>query len=175
MSNHNIYGLDFGAGNLSSLGLPTATGGGDGGGILQMLRGLPGGLPGLGFSLGGKLLSFLGGIGGNNRKKDIYKQLGSLANIAKSGMGKDVFNVEDVNAQTLAGAEPTLQRKGREYDKRFSFDSGASAGAFKGSLIEFLGNLRPELMVKNAVGKSERDRFLLALAGNLTQAQGQYA
>ena len=112
----------FGAGSLTSLGLPTATGSSGGGGILGLLGGLKGGLPGLGFNIGGQLLSFLGGGGARGRKKDIFRQLGQLANIAGSERGKPIFNVEDITAQTVAGAHPILEKRGKEFDRRFGFD-----------------------------------------------------
>ena len=156
---------------FGSAGNPTQFGAGGSGGLgfLQKLGGLP-----MGLNLGGQLLKFLGGAGARGRKRGIFKELGNLANIGQGQLGKEIFNVEDIFAQTRAGAEPDIQRFGRESDERFGFDQGRSGGEFLRMLADFTGKLRPKLATQEALARSRRDTSLLSTIGNLRQAQGAF-
>lgn len=143
-------------------------------GFWGQLGSLPGGLPGLGLSLGSKLLGFLGGLGAGRKKKELYGQLGNLANIGQKQIGKPLYDVADIGARTIAGANPTLEKYGKQYDERYGFTQGRSAGAFKDTLTDFLGQLLPGLYKEEAVGRSSRDRDLLSIIAGIKQAQGAY-
>lgn len=137
---------------------------GGGQNALELFLAAQGGPVGLGLGVGSKLFKFLSGRGARKKKKGLFKDVGALIEEALSQKGKPIFNVEDIFAKTVAGAEPSFKRKGREFDERFGFDQGRAGGEFSRLLAEFLGSQRTGLETREAEGRSRRDRDLIRLA-----------
>lgn len=135
-----------------------------GGDMLSLFLAAQGGPLGLGLGVGSKLLSFLGGLGTGKKKKQLFKDVGALISQAMSQKGKPIYDVDDIFAKARVGAQPDIERTGRDLDARFGFDQGRAGKEFTKFLSQFLGGTRSNLETNEALSRSSRDTDLIRLA-----------
>lgn len=142
-------------------------------GFWGQLSSVPGGIPGLALNAGSELFGLLSNVfgGAGKKKKDLYRQLGNLANIGQGQIGKPIYDVKDVEAESIVRATPRLQEQGRMIDKRFGFDQGAAGKQYGQMFSDFLGQLIPGLRTREAELRSSRDTNLLGLIANIRNSQ----
>lgn len=119
------------------------------GSFMQFL-GSPGGAAAFGgvSSLFSGLAGLIGGAGQRRRRRGIFDELGGFSSQFSGLQGR--LNPQDLLAKSVVGMRPELERLGRQFDERFGFDTGKSAGFLSELFADKFAGLLPGLEQQSA-------------------------